>query len=220
MIVVILVAILAALAIPTLTSARADRLPAVHATRLSMLIRGARARAIDRGTAVMVALSTGDASGDRGTFAAFEAVGPNPTGAGANRQPLNICRGAHWANDLSATTAYNVATNNGFGMTLFDGYRIGGAGLDGEKDVRTFIGGVASASQCVCFSPSGRAYADACTVPVSGALAPSVAPQFANLVAFNGVNITIQRGPAATPIGLRRAVIIPPNGATRVVSTP
>jgi type II secretory pathway pseudopilin PulG len=226
MVVVVLVAILTALAIPSLLGARADRVPAAHATRLSLLIRSARARAIDRGAAVMVAMST-DGATNRGNFSEWEAVGPNPgttggAGKGANRLPLSTCRGLHWDNDLSSNTTRNVATNNGFGMQFVDGLKLGG-GIDDDNDVRTLIAGATTGTQCLCFSPSGRAYADAtCTQPTgssgSAVYKPAAGPQFQALTSNQGINVTIQRG--TTPIGLRRMVMIPPSGATRVVATP
>jgi Tfp pilus assembly protein FimT len=215
MIVVILVAILAALALPSLTRSRLDRLPAAGATRLSLLVRSARARAIDRGAAILVHVSTSAAT-NRGTFSAWEAVSPNPSGTGANRLPFAACRGAHWSNNLSQVTAPDLTTNAGFGMNRIDFLKLGG-GVEDDADLRTLIDGNNNTATCICFSPSGRSYVDACGQPATGNdFAPSAAPLFTALTAYQCSVVTVQRG--VTAIGLRRNVIIPPSGATRVVT--
>src|SRR5690348_10435510 len=71
MVVVLLVAILTALAMPSMSVARDDRLTFNYAQQIAGMIHRARARAAGRGAAHMVTVSPG---AGRGQFVLFEAL--------------------------------------------------------------------------------------------------------------------------------------------------
>jgi prepilin-type N-terminal cleavage/methylation domain-containing protein len=218
MIVVVLVAILASLAIPTMASTRRDRVTANAATRASLLIRSARGRAIERGAAHMVHLAT-DGTANRGTFSDWEAVSTNivnGAASGQNRNPLSTCRGAHWGTDLTSVLTPSAGVN---GMIRVDGFVVGGP-QEVELDLRSFINSNGGTATCICFSPSGRAYVDTCGQPAGANFAPATSPTFAAMTTLTAIQLSFQRGPLASPIGLRRHVLIPPTGATRVTAGP
>src|ERR1019366_4179199 len=92
MVVIIIIGVVAALAVPTMAAARIDRNAYDDAGSIMQLLRSARTRAVARGGAVLVAM-TFNGMADRGTFQMFEAVGVNPGNQGGlARAPIGTCK--------------------------------------------------------------------------------------------------------------------------------
>ena len=80
MVVVMLIAILAMLAAPSLVVGRSDRLAFSYARTVQELIHNSRARAAGRGAAQLVVYSSADYSAPRGAVFTFEALDKTPPG--------------------------------------------------------------------------------------------------------------------------------------------
>ncbi len=207
LVVVIIIGIIAALAVPTMSVARSDRLAYDDAGAVMRLFRSARTRAVARGGAVLISMSANGAA-DRGTFGVYEAVSPNAQG-GLARTPVSSCKSpTDW-------TLLNIAglTNNVLGL---DGLNLNGA-LEISADIRTQIfvypspaasdrvpvtNGLAS----ICWTPIGRSYiaqGTATKTMFDGQL-PTTSP----------LEVQVQRANGAT----FRSVLVPPNGMARLFS--
>jgi len=214
MVVVIVVAILAALAIPSMIRARDDRHAYNNSMQVAQLLRGARLRAIGRGGAVAVSMSANGAT-DRGTFSVYESVVANPVAGstpstdGTNRTPLASCLTSDWTPPAGAFSGssnampldsfnynYNLDVSLDFQTTINLNYvnRLGAASS----------GGVSAA--WLCFTPAGRTYVSAGATPTF-----NVGDTFIDL------DICMSRGgPCGSGIGLQRHVLVPPAGVARL----
>lgn len=197
MFVVVLVGVLAMLAVPSMARARLDRRAYEGAGNIAQLFRDARTRAIGRGAAVLVHLST---AGTRGTYRMYEAVAQDPSGSGFNT-PRGTCRTPMTWVPLAATNA-NVRLLESVALDT---------GIDEQADVQTRIvspGGTTPAQAFVCFTPLGRAYFVEGTPVFDGALPMEGA-----------LEVTVTRSEGGNPVGLARRVVVPPSGVARVHST-
>lgn len=96
MVVVVIVALLAAIAVPTVVERMRERRSAEAAQRIAGIYRGARMRAMGRGSAVMVSFNAG-------TFSVLEAVRPAPiTNANCTGEPSSTCLNTNWGAPASA----------------------------------------------------------------------------------------------------------------------
>lgn len=228
MVVVIIIGILAAIAMPTMVQSSYDRTAYQDAAAVGELLRSARTRAMGRGAAQMVSLST---TSSRGTYRAYEGVTPNPGGAGWNRTPRTSCMSADpaaWAPNPPdwSSSAVPTALN----------YFVEGVSLDGAAEVQANVRsrivahglsvpdgnggsctGTCEASQVfVCFSPGGRAFVSTTNPPVFSPTAPmtgTIEVQVARL--FDGQT---QIGPGAVR-GILRSVLQPSSAGARLTST-
>ncbi|HET9930856.1 MAG TPA: prepilin-type N-terminal cleavage/methylation domain-containing protein [Polyangiaceae bacterium] len=145
MVVVLIVAILAVIAVPSVVERMRERRSSEAAQRIAGLYRGARMRAMGRGSAVMV-------SYDQGSFIVREAVRPPPAD---NPQ----CTGEPWSsctnNDWSNTKNYSELSR--FAPTKRSEYE--GLTLAAIPSTTTRID--------ICFTPMGRAYTRADNLPFS-----------------------------------------------------
>ncbi len=204
MVVVIVVSLLAALAVPAMIRARDDRHTYDNAMHVAQLIRGARLRAIGRGTAVAVHLQANNAA-ERGKYLVYEAVTWNTQGAIGSptewRSPIASCLAPNWA--------AAPATGNAL---LLDGASFNG-NLDAQIDFQSTMAlnttGAAAASTdlWLCFTPAGRAFA------VNGAT-----PTFTAAGSFLDVTVCMRRGGCASGKGISRTLVVPPTGVARIVS--
>lgn len=201
MIVVILVGILAVMAIPSMGSAQVDRHVYKDAGKIADLLRMARGRAMGRGSAVLVSLSTEGSS--LGKFTMTESVAPNPVGGGLNRVPRNTCK---------SPTVWNSPTDTFLidSITFDNKYE-----QDANIKARLFSsnGGAISprSSIHICFTPLGRSYVVYDTpVPSFDAAQPMTEAVEVEVARWNGPNT----------VGLVRRVELPPTGAARVTSGP
>ncbi|MEO8797497.1 MAG: prepilin-type N-terminal cleavage/methylation domain-containing protein [Polyangiaceae bacterium] len=208
MVVVMLIGILSAIALPSMLQGQIDRHVYGDAVAINDLIREARMRAIGRGGAVMVAMST--AAGSPGTFIAYEAVQPNPQTGGANSVPRSSCKApTDWSLNTTAAGAAQSATqldsvvlgayevSNGISTTIY------------SSSTGTLS---AQATEYLCFTPLGRTYA------VEGGAIQ--AGMFNNALPMtDAIQIQVARLSGASPVGIVRSVLIPPNGVARLLSS-
>lgn len=197
MVVVMIIGILAALAIPSMSLASYERDTYNDAGAIMQLFRKARTRAVGRGAATLVTMT---ASGsDRGTLYLYEAVAPNPGAV------------AVWAQVPVATCKYPTTWTLA-GMTPIDWLNLNGAieklaGITATPNIfsptKTAVG-----AAYVCFTPLGRSY----VVTGSAAVAsPNFGGQTPNLNPF-GIDVTHTNGATI------RTVLVPPNGMARFFS--
>jgi len=204
MVVIIIIGIVAALAVPTMAAARTDRHAYDDAGQIMQLFREARTRAVARGGAVLIAFNMG--GGDLGNFTMWESVAINPGAVGgANRTPVSSCKvPTVWA-------PVNAANAN---LVFVDGVNLNGT-IEQQYNFQTqfvvydpvsgpqtaFTGGF------VCFTPLGHVYFNPVTPDFNGSL-PMLSP----------LEFRVMRTSGGNPIGTIRSVLIPPNGMARVFS--
>lgn len=226
LVVVIIIGILAALAIPTMSTARYDREAYTDAGAVMMLFRHARMRAIARGGAEMLSMSA--PAGDRGTFGLWEAVTANPgaanNGVGLSRLPSPTCQTPTvWA-PLPAFGTTNLTLNGNQGVVFVDGVDLNTAGassLENVADIKTQLfyylnptNGAATqfTSGFVCFTPLGRSYAN-----VVGSPAQPLFDGFLPSVTVVEARV-LRGGTNGLASGQIRSVLLPPNGMARLFS--
>jgi prepilin-type N-terminal cleavage/methylation domain-containing protein len=207
LVVVIIIGIVAALAIPSMGVGRWDRHAYDDAGAIMQLFREARTRSIARGGAMLVTISATGAT-DRGTFQLWEAVSPNAGGDGgaangANRSPVASCKTpTSWAN--------LVATNTN--VLLVDGINLNST-IEADADIETTAywydpanptGTPLTSTAYVCFTPLGRSYVVTSGTPVFDGLLPAVGTFEFRVTRAGGGNI--------------RSVLVPPNGLARIFS--
>jgi Tfp pilus assembly protein FimT len=222
MVVVIVVSILAALAIPSMIKAKDDRRAYDSAAQVQLLLRSARMRAISRGAAVAVHF-TADGTTDRGRFMAYEAVTATPpmplTDGGSaavstQQYPFSSCTTTTWTN-APAGNANGAVT---FASQPFDGLDLNG-NLETTMNLQTVIAVGTATTQSkdfwLCFTPIGRVYAS------NGPL-----PDFSTGAPFISLDVCVGRYPNGavaadcngTTIGPMRHVLVPPSGMARMSS--
>ncbi len=199
MVVVMIIGIMAALAVPSMRLTTFDRHAYDDAGAIMQLFRSARTRAIARGGAELIAM-TSDTTADRGTFQMWEAVSPN-LGGGKAATPVSSCKSpTDWSN--LALTSTNVL--------FIDGVNLNGtpeADADIETTFNFFTTGATTHPKTayVCYTPLGHLFVK--TTAVFDALLPNLNP----------FEVAVQRlgvGGGATI----RSVLVPPNGMARVFS--
>jgi type II secretory pathway pseudopilin PulG len=214
MVVVIIIGVIAALAIPTMSIARFDRLAYNDAGAIMQLFRSARTRAIARGGAVLITIGANGAT-DRGTFAMFEAVAPNAGGTsqGLARTPVTSCKAPTDWTVLPAVGAL-LNTNTILGL---DGVNLNGP-LENDADIQTqlFVYGFGSTlagartaltgGGSICWTPLGRSYiaTGARSATMFAGMMPTVSP----------LELQVQHAKGGT----YRSVLVPPNGMARLFS--
>jgi prepilin-type N-terminal cleavage/methylation domain-containing protein len=220
MVVIVIVGILAAMAIPTMLQARLDRNAYDDAGAIMQLFRNARTRAVARGGAVLISMSS--SSSDRGTFLSYEAVSPNAglnwAGKPANQTPVGTCK---------APTAWIPLTSANTGIQLIDGVNLNGnIEIDANvwASLWSYSGTTATSvsSAWICFTPLGHVYfTTSVTNPTYGTanpfdgVLPMVSPLEFRVQRFQAGGTPFS-GP--TSFGTTRSVLLPPNGMTRIFS--
>jgi type II secretory pathway pseudopilin PulG len=214
MVVVLLVAILAVLAIPSISATQYDRIAYADAGQLAELFRAARTRALARGAAVVVHFSSDFSSNQRGRFEEWEAVTLDATDGGAStvaRTPVSSCKSpTTWV--LPAITVPAASPSNTNTNVFVDGMDLNG-GLEAEAHVITAVtapDGTNVTDAYVCFTPLGHVYY-------------STTASFDASSPVNGVlKVDVKMYDAArTPstYGVLRTVVVPSTGAARVISS-
>ncbi|MDP9033345.1 MAG: prepilin-type N-terminal cleavage/methylation domain-containing protein [Myxococcota bacterium] len=207
MVVVFIVGIMAALALPTMSLARYDRHAYDDAGAITQLFRAARTRAIGRGGAVLIAMSAG--SGDRGTFTMYEAVSTNAgaAGAGLARSPVASCKTpTNWTQ--TATSPPNVLYVDSVSLN-------NPPEVDADIRASLFIYPSATSNTATTFNN-----ASICWTPLGHSFVSTAAPAAAM---FDGQLTTV------SPLEIRvartqvtgssiRSVVVPPNGMARLFS--
>ncbi|HEY1958979.1 MAG TPA: prepilin-type N-terminal cleavage/methylation domain-containing protein [Polyangiaceae bacterium] len=215
-VVVMIIGILAAMAMPEMGDAQLERHAYDDAGQILGLVRTARTRAMGRGAATMVTFDTTTAGSLRGNYQMYEGVDPNPGGGLNNtaRVPRSSCT-------FPATGWQTSDPHN----TFVDGVNLNG-NYENQANITSRIvmfdntgtPTLATTGIALCFTPLGRAYL------YQGSLA---SPQFSAANPFLGtIAIDVARlfqgqtGISATStVGITRRIIVPSSGNARMVST-
>jgi prepilin-type N-terminal cleavage/methylation domain-containing protein len=201
MVVVIIVGVIAALAVPSMRIATFDRHAYQDAGAIMQLFREARLRSVARGAAVLVSMS-GNATTDRGTFKIYEGVQQDP--GGGFTMPSPACKNPP------------IAWSPGNQGTLFlDGVDLNGP-PEADADIETQIygydatGGTTTYTGTiyVCYTPVGRSY-----------LSTSGGPVFSGSPTTTVLEARVLRGVTnGLAGGTARSVLLGPNGMPRLFS--
>jgi type IV fimbrial biogenesis protein FimT len=222
MVVVILISILAALAIPSMSTARFDRLAFADASNVTELLRSARTRSIARGSAVLVrfrADTSGSASpSQRGRFEVWEAVTPNAGGVGWNRTPRSACKSpTKWTLDLT------IPPPSSANAAFIDAVDFNGK-IDAQGSIQAQIvepmGGTAITDMFICYTPLGRAFYSTSNagVPNFDLAGPLTGVTQVRVYRYDA-NGVVATGPAGVKFtGTLRTVGLPGAGMARMVS--
>jgi prepilin-type N-terminal cleavage/methylation domain-containing protein len=222
MVVVIIIGILSALAIPTMTTALYDRDTYNDAGTIMQLFREARTRAVARGAAEMVSMSASGAT-DRGTFQLWEAVAADPTGnSPLNRLPVSSCTLPGEWNPLS------TANTN---LVMVDAVNLntGASTVEASANIQTTMtfnlnptsGATSFTGGFICYTPLGRSYViiqPTTTPPAFDNAAPGTIANYFGLSTVGVIQLNVSRNNASGPVGTIRSVLLPPNGMARIFS--
>ncbi len=207
LVVVMIISIVAVLAIPTMLAAMAEKDAYNDASAIGELIREARTRAMSRGAAQLVTLTQngGYNGSDHGTYQIWEAQ--VPPGAisqlGAPGTPMNTCG--------PPTVWPTMAGTQTTGASIVDGVNLNGLRETNEHIYSTISDPTTNNIPVawLCFTPLGRVYYTQGPTPV-----------FVTGQVMSGVlqiNV-LHTDSSGTPYGIARTVIVPPSGATRIIS--
>jgi prepilin-type N-terminal cleavage/methylation domain-containing protein len=203
MVVVLLVAVMAMIAVPTLSSARFDRHCYEDAGYVLELFRAARTRALARGGAVLVHMKADNGS-QHGRFEVWEAVtadiGDGGTGAFI-RTPMSSCKTPTvWTLTSTSTSSFFV-----------DAVDMNGK-IEQEASIFATVYDPAAATVSdayICFTPLGHVYY-------------STTNTFDATLPLNGVvQVWVTQNDATQASGYRgiqRRVVIPSSGMPRIIS--
>jgi type II secretory pathway pseudopilin PulG len=188
MTVVIMITIFAVIAIPAVTQQARERRAQEAADRVASLYRGARLRAMGRGSAILVRFTPGT----RGRFEVLEAQRGSSAESGCEALPVSSCLSPDWNGpadedyrSLSVLDLANRGEYDRINMEMHDQTDAKVNALD------------------ICFTPMGRAFA---RTNAAQALAPLTKTHVAE----------VWRADGTTRLGRTRRVIILPNGAARI----
>jgi prepilin-type N-terminal cleavage/methylation domain-containing protein len=226
MVVVLLISILAVMAIPQMTYANVDRRSYDDAILVAELFREARTRAMGRGSAEMISMTSTGGGVDRGTFMLWEAqslVAPStnlgsgpPAGILPIGSPMTTCG---WPTVWPAPGSPCGVAVAGATATCIDGVNLNGK-IEAYDGIQTTIngattGGIAAIQNqaSLCFTPLGRAY----YVPGAGI------PAFISGTPMIGeLQISLQHtypgDGSGFFAGITRTILIPNSGSTRIIS--
>ncbi len=192
MVVVVIIGLFAALAVPSLVSLVRDQRTRRESQAIMNVFRQARARSLGRGSAVNINFTTTTVgTGTRADFVTREAV----TSAATGKLPDPTCRGYNWAAG-ELLNHYYPALVNGQPDT-----RVLGEVNDpqlGAPSLKTYID--------VCYTPKGRLFQRTAS---TDAFAP-----MAGRVTFLAQRLD---GPTMAPIGIIRRILVNDDGTTRLV---
>lgn len=210
MVVVVIVGVVAALAVPSMRLATFDRHAYEDAGAVMQLFRDARLRSVARGSAVLVTATAGGV-GDRGTFNVYEAVAQDPNDPNHGYQmPVPTCKAptSPWSLPPALTTLFVEGVNLN-----------GPPESDADIETQLFTYGAATGSAVpaatsqsalyICYTPIGRSY-----VTTSSAI------NFNGLQSSTSViEARVSRGLTSGLSGASlRSVIVEPNGMPRILT--
>lgn len=202
MVVVVVIAILAVIALPSMAVAREDRLAFREAETFAHIIHNARTRAMARGAAQLVTITTNGTS-DRGQILTYETLD-------ASGRPQSPCKLPSQWSDVPGGGARNP---------LLAGENMNGdanslqviAGLQSKLQ----IGGAALQAAVICFTPGGRVYVTSGDTVAAAVAALPLAQPFTSDLSF-----TVMRMPGGgAAVGVQRRIIVTAAGGTRLTST-
>ncbi len=226
MVVVIIIGIIAALAIPTFSVSGYERRAYDDAGSIMMLFRSARTRAVARGGAILISMSA-NGTGDRGTFMMYEAVSTNINQQGNAETPISSCKSPTAWLPLPTTSnpGAHPATTTTNGVNLLDGVNLNDVGMETTGNIQTTLNYYASATAStaqpftqgyICFTPLGHTYITTPTGGSGGSSATQATPVFDGVLPTVGVIEAVVSRPNASSV--LRSVVLPPNGMARVFS--
>ena len=196
MTVVVIIGILTALALPQFVDRMRDRRTYQAAQEVSMVFRTARARALGRGAAQLVRYT---ASTTSQTFVTLEAV---QSAAGNNL--FGTCGPLPVTSCFATPTQWAAGDpgNRQIAQLIID------APTGAYPNIVTALTDIngPQTTYDMCFTPTGRTFVRVGTV---GA--------FASLVSVPTITVTRIDPSTTKQIGLQRNVLLPPNGAARLV---
>jgi prepilin-type N-terminal cleavage/methylation domain-containing protein len=220
MVVVILVGILAVMAIPQMTYANVEKRSYNDAITVSELFREARTRAMGRGSAEVIQM-TSNGVADRGTFVLWEAQstaapGPPPGGILPIGSPMSMCG---FPTSWPPTGLVCGGAVAGQTATCIDGVNLNGS-IEAIDGITTTINGANLAggitpinAASICFTPLGRTY----WFPLPGvpAFIPG-SPMVGELQI--ALTHTYPGDASGLKVGITRTIVVPNSGATRIFS--
>jgi type IV fimbrial biogenesis protein FimT len=143
MVVVIIIAVVAAMAIPNITRRMQERRASEAAQRVALMYQMARARAMGRGTAVLVRFTKPT---QQGALEMLEAQRGPGVGAGCETLPVSSCTYPDW--DVAAQQQFRSVTTLDLGRRAeYENVQIE---MHADGATRTFLD--------VCFTPMGRTF--------------------------------------------------------------
>lgn len=219
MVVVTIISIVAALAVPSFSQARNDRIAFDYARQYQQILMQGRSRAAGSGSAHLALLGPGADS--RGFVRLFAALDGQP------RAPLNLTGPNPVASCKSDPEQWNEALTepvdlNGTRARFITWTDLNRKGVNEDMDLRAQLmlgdGAVSSALEekaflAICITPAGITYVG------SGSTATAAITAMRAATAFNGIaEIRIQRHRNTEGLGLLRRVTLSGGGAPRLRS--
>ena len=219
MVVVMLIAILAALAVPSFSEARNDRVAFDYARQYQQILVQARSRAAGTGSAHLALLTPGGGE-NRGVIRLYAALDGTAPPAGPN--PAGSCRlnPAQWNDAAPEIADYRrdriIGTTNT--VRFIDFAELNRTGINADMDLRArlWLDGTNLGTDgviAVCITPAGVTYVGSGSAPAQAISTMRIAPAFTGLA-----EVHIQRHRAGTPIGLERIVQMSGGGTPRLRS--
>jgi prepilin-type N-terminal cleavage/methylation domain-containing protein len=208
MVVVVIIAIFAAIAIPAVLTASYDRKVFEMAHRTAQLLQSARAHAIATGSAHLVTMTTSGygSSADMGTFMVYQAyfnVAPDPNNGTASS---NCTMPNQWG-ALPAVPGVPPPFPAGPSAALVDGLNYAYAADSPIRSQFKLNGGAPSLTAALCFTPGGRVYYAATAAGITTAT-PLIQP----------FEIQMRRFDTGVGGGLTRSITIDSGDLARVRS--
>jgi type II secretion system protein H len=193
MVVVVIIGLFAALAVPSVVSLVRDQRTRREAMNITNAFRAARARSLGRGSAVNINFTTTPVgAATRADFVTREAVSVGMPGTPP--QPDPTCRGYTWTNG-TLLNHYYPSLVNGVPDTQITGQT--NDAVLGAPTNATYLD--------ICYTPKGRMYTRTAS---NGTFQP-----LAGRVIFSAQRLD---GPSMVPTGIIRAVLVNDDGTTRL----
>lgn len=215
MVVVVLIGLIAVIATPSMSVARADRLAFDFARNASQLLHNGRARSAGRGAAHLALYTQGAGRGAVRVFESLDGTAP-PTGPG----PSAACRASgQWGfaetfvpgtvdgtNRARFIDGFTIDTAEGASVIVKEDIKM--TGFQNDAGARTAAPAIA-----VCTTPNGTTFVG------TGANAAAAISAMSGSAPFTGVvELLVERHRAGASVGLRRRVIVAGGAAPRIKS--
>ena len=207
MVVVAIIAIFAALAVPAIISSGDDRRGFEMAHRTAQLIQSARARALATGSAHMISMTTSGFGGaaDRGTFLVYQAYYDPLAGSLTPTPSANCTLPGQWTSNVYAAAPGTYP--QGASSVLVNGLNYAYSSQSPIRSQFLLNGAIQGGTWALCVTPGGRTFS--ASSPANLGNSTPLGQPF---------EIQSRRYPTATPEGLTRSVVIDGSDTARVRS--